>query len=122
MVPPWFALILLAAIGLVVGSFLGVLVVRLPKGQPVVVARSACPQCRHQLGPIELIPVVSWLIQGARCRACGARIAPFYPLMELTAAAIAVAAGLWTSGAVLALVCLAGWSLLALAAWLLSSA
>lgn len=76
-------------LGLVVGSFLNVVIVRLPKGQSVVVPRSHCPHCRTTLGPWELIPVLSWLLQRGRCRTCGAKISWQYPLVE------AVNAGLW---------------------------
>jgi leader peptidase (prepilin peptidase) / N-methyltransferase len=108
-----------AAVGLVVGSFLALVVIRLPKKQPIVFGRSACPRCGHILGPAELVPVLSWLMQGRRCRACGGRIPAFYPAMEIAAAAIAAAAAYWTSGVWLGLACLAGWTLLALAASIL---
>ncbi len=114
--------IVAAAVGLVVGSFLALVVIRLPKGQPIVLGRSACPGCGHALGPAELVPVLSWLAQGRRCRACGARISAFYPAMEIAAAAIAATAAYWTSGVWLAVWCLAGWTLLALAASFLRKA
>src|SRR4051794_11786691 len=93
--PDWVILLLSAVVGLLVGSFLATAVLRIPKHQPVVVARSACPACGHLLTPRELIPVLSWVFQNARCRACGARISPFYPTMEIASALIAVAGAWW---------------------------
>lgn len=97
------------------GSFLGVLVRRLPRGAPVAAARSACESCGAPLGPLDLIPLLSALVLRGRCRHCGARFAPFHWWIELAAtavAAIAVAVGggpaaVWAG-------CLLGWTLLAL--------
>ncbi|MBV9991202.1 MAG: prepilin peptidase [Alphaproteobacteria bacterium] len=107
-------LIALAAglIGLAVGSFLGVLVLRLPHRQPVAMARSQCPHCGHVLRPGELIPVASWLIQRRRCRACGATLSAFYPVMELAAAAVAIGAAVFLPWPESIFACLAGWALL----------
>jgi leader peptidase (prepilin peptidase) / N-methyltransferase len=101
-----------ALVGLVVGSFLGTLVLRPPKGMPVVTGRSICPACGHQLKASELIPLVSWLVQRRRCRACGRPISVFYPMMEIAGAlvaALAVAFVPWPFGLA---VCAAGWLLL----------
>ena len=70
-------------LGLVVGSFLNVVIHRLPRGESIVHPPSHCPACGARLGPAELVPVVSYLVQGGRCRHCGARISPRYPLVEL---------------------------------------
>lgn len=101
-----------------VGSFLGTLVQRLPAGAPVVVGRSACPHCGARLRVADLVPLLSWLAARGRCRHCGHRLGAFYPLIELAAAAVALAAvlvlgdaGAWLIGASLFL----GWTLLALA-------
>ena len=107
----------LGALGMVVGSFLGLLVLRVPKGQPVIFARSACPYCGHQLRASELIPVASWILQRRRCRACGSRLSIFYPVVELSAAAVSIAAGLKLHGLWIIAGCVGGWLLLALAAW-----
>jgi leader peptidase (prepilin peptidase)/N-methyltransferase len=72
-----------------IGSFLGVLVHRLPSGRGVVAGRSACRQCGHVLGPLELVPLVSWLALRGRCRHCHATIGAFYLLIELAALAVA---------------------------------
>lgn len=95
-----------------IGSFLGVLALRLPAGMPIGLARSTCPHCATQLRIADLVPVVSWLAARGRCRHCAASLGFFYPGIELAALAVA----LW-SAAVLPdnLVwagCLLGWALL----------
>lgn len=77
---------------------------------------SRCPACHKRLGIGELVPVVSWALQGGRCRGCGARISASYPLIELSAIGVAVWAWLATPPAVFAMTCVMGWLLLALAA------
>ncbi|OUJ03009.1 prepilin peptidase [Acetobacter cibinongensis] len=79
---------LLLAIAPFIGSFLGVLIRRLPRGEAVGVDRSRCEVCHHTLGPTELIPLLSYAAQLGRCRACRARIDPFHPAIELAATAI----------------------------------
>ncbi len=69
--------------GLIVGSFLNVVIARLPKGESLVSPRSHCVRCGKALSPVELIPVVSWMVQRGRCRHCGAWISLQYPLVEL---------------------------------------
>src|ERR1700754_4924732 len=112
------ALAALAAglVGLAIGSFLGVLVLRLPERRPVAMARSACPHCGRVLGPLELVPLISWLIQRRRCRGCATTLSVFYPAMESTAATIAVAAVLLVPWPLSVAICVAGWGLLALGA------
>ncbi len=75
---PLFALVL----GLVVGSFLNVVIRRLPKGESLAYPPSYCPSCGHRLGPKDLVPVLSYLALRGRCRYCQARISPRYPLVE----------------------------------------
>src|SRR5580765_4281626 len=117
MSPPFIGLLFSAIVGLLVGSFLAALVLRLPKRLPIVMDRSACPKCGHRLGALELIPVVSWLIQRRRCRACGGRISAFYPLMEMASALIALAAFWRMPWFEAAPACVAGWTVLAFGAW-----
>jgi leader peptidase (prepilin peptidase) / N-methyltransferase len=69
--------------GLVVGSFVNVLVHRLPRGESVVLPPSHCPACGAGIRVLDNIPVVSWLLLRGRCRACGAPIAVRYPMLEL---------------------------------------
>jgi leader peptidase (prepilin peptidase)/N-methyltransferase len=71
------------ALGLVVGSFLNVVIHRLPRGESVVSPRSRCPACGHAITAWENVPVLSYLWLRGRCRACAAPISPRYPLVEL---------------------------------------
>ena len=98
-----------------VGSFLGVLVERLPVGRPVVMGRSHCDACGHALGPLELLPVVSWLLSRRRCRHCGARLSLFYPMIELAASLVAAWALVVVPWPLAAATAGLGWVLLALA-------
>lgn len=79
--------ILLALIGLVFGSFGNVLIFRLPRGHSIG-GRSQCMHCGWQIRPLELIPVVSFLLLRGRCRGCKERISLQYPLVETISAAI----------------------------------
>ncbi|MEA2127107.1 MAG: leader peptidase (prepilin peptidase) / N-methyltransferase [Solirubrobacteraceae bacterium] len=77
--------------GAVLGSFLNVVIWRLPRGESLVSPRSACPHCGTQLAAYENIPIVSWLVLRGRCRHCGEPISPRYPLVEaLTAVLMAL--------------------------------
>lgn len=69
--------------GLVFGSFFNVVGIRLPKNIPFANDRSQCPTCDRQLTAGELIPLLSYIIQGGKCRGCKERISIRYPLMEL---------------------------------------
>jgi leader peptidase (prepilin peptidase) / N-methyltransferase len=72
-----------AMLGLIGGSYLGVLADRIPVGQPTSIGRSHCDSCGMTLRWFELVPVVSWLIQRGRCRTCHARVPVTSTLMEL---------------------------------------
>jgi leader peptidase (prepilin peptidase)/N-methyltransferase len=146
---PWVAL----AFGLCIGSFLNVVIHRLPRmmerdwraqcaelavstGDPqgvspvpapppakaaaqgrynLLVPRSACPSCGHQIKALENIPLLSWIALRGKCSACGAKITARYPVVELLAGAIAAYAA-WRYGPSLAALGAMGfgWSLLAL--------
>jgi leader peptidase (prepilin peptidase)/N-methyltransferase len=81
---------LAALLGAVVGSFLNVVIHRVPLGESIVAPRSRCPDCRAEIAARDNVPVLSWLLLRGRCRHCGARISPRYPAVELlTAAAFA---------------------------------
>ena len=69
--------------GLLVGSFLNVVIGRLPKEQSVVYPGSHCPHCGNPVRPYDNIPVISWLILRAKCRDCGSPISSLYPTIEL---------------------------------------
>jgi len=138
-VQPWVAIAVALVVGLCVGSFLNVVVHRLPKmmdrawraqcaelrgeatppEQPakynLAVPRSACPQCGHPIGALENIPVVSWLALRGACSACRKPISIRYPLVEALAGLLAAYAiwrfGVtWKAGAA----CVMLWMLLAL--------
>lgn len=125
-------------LGLLIGSFLNVVIYRLPRmmesawqaearamldlpEQPparfnLVVPRSACPHCGHGIRWYENIPVISWLALRGRCSQCKARISVRYPLVELAAAALGLMAAMhFGYGPWLAAVLFACWMLLALA-------
>ena len=99
-----------------IGSFLGVLVMRLPEGRQVTAGRSACDHCGHRLGPLDLVPIVSWLALRGRCRHCGAKIAVLPLVMELGALLVALWAASVSDDLALWAGCVLGWSLLTLAA------
>lgn len=69
-------------IGASVGSFLNVLIYRLPKREKIIFSRSACPTCSHKLSFFDLIPIFSFLFLGGRCRYCRTKISYHYPLIE----------------------------------------
>lgn len=79
---------LMAALGLLLGSFLNVCIVRWPAEQSVVRPRSRCPQCENLIAWYDNIPVVSWLVLRARCRHCGKAIPWRYPAVELATGVI----------------------------------
>lgn len=136
---PGAAVALAALLGLLVGSFLNVVILRLParlmhqwreqsrelleldaaaEPAPPGLVRQAshCPQCKHALGALENIPLVSWLALRGRCRHCGAKISAQYPLVELLTA-ICSALVVWKFGATwpAAAGLLFTWALIALA-------
>ncbi|MCX7799702.1 MAG: prepilin peptidase [Fimbriimonadales bacterium] len=76
-------------IGSCIGSFLNVVVYRVPRGLSLSEPKSSfCPSCRHPLGVPDLVPILSWLALRGRCRHCGARIHPRYMLVELLTGAL----------------------------------
>ncbi len=89
---------LAAVFGAVLGSFLNVVIHRVPLGESLVAPGSRCPSCRTPLAPYDNVPVVSWLVLRGRCRHCGAPISPRYPLVELITA-VAFAAVVAVRGA-----------------------
>lgn len=88
------ALVGLALFGLAVGSFLNVVIVRLPDGGSLLSPPSRCPQCEAEIRPRDNIPVLSWVLLRGRCRDCGEPIPLAYPLVEVANAVLWVAAGL----------------------------
>jgi leader peptidase (prepilin peptidase)/N-methyltransferase len=84
------AVVFAALIGLVVGSFLNVVIARVPEGLSVVHPPSRCPRCGHQITARENIPVLSWLLLKRRCSGCHEPISARYPLVELLTAVVFV--------------------------------
>lgn len=106
----------LAGLGLIAGSFLGLVSVRLPAGEGVVAGRSRCRGCGRTLAAWNLVPVLSYVAARGRCGHCGARIPIRHPLMELGCAAIGAWAALAQPTPVAAaFTALLGWQLLLIA-------
>lgn len=80
--------VLLGVVGLLVGSFLNVVIARVPAGESVVTPRSRCPHCQTEIAARDNIPVLSWLLLRGRCRRCAEPISIRYPLVELAHAAL----------------------------------
>jgi leader peptidase (prepilin peptidase)/N-methyltransferase len=99
-----------------VGSFLGVVVERLPAGRPIALARSTCDRCGETLAARDLVPLLSWLARRGRCGCGKIWLGAFYPGIELAALAVALSAALVLSGWLLWASLALGWTLLALAA------
>lgn len=94
-IPAWVLPSYLGLVGLLIGSFLNVVVWRVPRGESVVRPRSACPRCGHPLAARDNVPVVSWLLLHGRCRYCSTPISRRYPLVELACGALFVGVGVW---------------------------
>ena len=77
-----YVVVVATVVGLVIGSFLNVVVWRVPRGESIVSPPSACPKCGHEIRAYDNVPVVSWLVLRAKCRDCGARISARYPAVE----------------------------------------
>ena len=84
--------------GLMVGSFLNVVIWRVPRRESIVVPASHCPSCDAPLAPYENVPVVSWLVLRARCRHCETPISARYPAVELLTAMLFAAVGIRFAG------------------------
>jgi leader peptidase (prepilin peptidase)/N-methyltransferase len=81
-VPQWFAIAFAAVLGAMIGSFLNVVIHRLPREQSIVLPKSACPACGAAIHFYDNIPVLSFLILRGRCRSCRRPISPRYPAVE----------------------------------------
>lgn len=88
LLPDWLPIAALGVLGLLIGSFLNVVIHRLPLGHSVVTPRSRCPKCGHHISALENIPVLSWTFLRGQCRGCKARISARYPAIELLTAAL----------------------------------
>lgn len=76
----------MAMIGAILGSFFNVVGLRVPKNESIIVPPSHCPNCKHRLSALDLIPVFSYGLLRGKCRACGIRISPIYALIEAATA------------------------------------
>lgn len=77
-----FYTIIFFVFGTIMGSFYNVVGYRLPNGMSLVTPASHCPNCNKMLKPLELIPIISYLLQGGKCKHCHKKIAIFYPIFE----------------------------------------
>ncbi|MFT2815222.1 prepilin peptidase [Leifsonia sp. A12D58] len=84
-----------AVFGLLIGSFLNVVVYRVPNGLSIVSPPSACPHCSYEIKSYDNIPVLSWLLLRGKCRNCKATISSRYPLVEAGTALMFVGVALW---------------------------
>ena len=87
--------IIVFAIGAVIGSFLNVIIYRLPRGLDFASGFSHCPDCGHRLYPKDLVPIFSYFFLGRKCRYCGENISPRYMTVELLAGLLAALS--WTA-------------------------
>jgi leader peptidase (prepilin peptidase) / N-methyltransferase len=113
-----FGLVAAGLLGLVVGSFLNVVVHRLPREESLAFPGSRCPACGAAIAAHDNIPVFSWVLLGGRCRACRARISVRYPALELANAALWMLvfrqSPSWCDALTGAFLCSAGLALLAI--------
>ena len=86
--PLWLLIVVCGAFGLAIGSFLNVVIYRVPRKEPIVTPPSACPSCGTELAARDNIPVLSWLLLRGKCRTCGAPISWQYPVVELLTAGL----------------------------------
>lgn len=98
-----------------IGSFLGLVIDRLPSGRPIIFDRSTCDHCGNALDWRDLAPLLSFLLLRGRCRHCDHPLRSFYPLIELAAVVIVISAGVMPSGWLFWSSILLGWCLLVLA-------
>ncbi|GAJ13021.1 unnamed protein product, partial [marine sediment metagenome] len=87
-VPDWIWLIFIFAFGCCIGSFLNVVIYRVPRDKSLVMPPSACPACDKHIRFYDNIPLLSWLLLGRKCRYCKAPISPRYFVVELLTALV----------------------------------
>src|SRR5438270_11149921 len=101
--PVAFLVAAAAAVGAIIGSFLNVVIHRVPREESIAFPASRCPACGTAIRPYDNIPVVSWAILRGRCRSCRAPISARYPAVELLTAALFALTSCLRSGLTLAL-------------------
>lgn len=89
--PSWFAIAFAVAFGLIWGSFLNVVIYRVPRGLSVVRPGSACPACGKPIRAWDNVPVLGYVLLRGKARCCGAKLSPRYPLVELIGGVLALA-------------------------------
>jgi leader peptidase (prepilin peptidase)/N-methyltransferase len=89
--PPWVLYTFALCFGLIWGSFLNVVIYRVPRGMSVVRPGSRCPACGTPIRPWDNIPVLGYLVLGGKARCCGAKLSPRYPLVEAIGGLLSVA-------------------------------
>lgn len=95
--PIWVGYIFFFIIGSIIGSFLNVVIHRVPLEESVIFPNSACPKCKEKIKPYDNLPIISWLFLGGKCRNCKNPISKRYPAVELITALLFVLA-LWQIG------------------------
>ncbi|HEY8562683.1 MAG TPA: prepilin peptidase [Pyrinomonadaceae bacterium] len=95
--PEIFGYLFTFIFGALVGSFLNVVIHRVPNEQSIVFPNSACPKCQTPIKPYDNLPILSWLLLGGKCRNCKEKISPRYPAVELLTALL-FAATYWAIG------------------------
>lgn len=110
--PLWGILAIMAPF---IGSFLGVLIMRMPDGRSVIFGHSSCDMCSHKLNMVDLIPLASFIWLRGKCRYCREAIGYFFPCIEIAALFVVLWASTETTGVALIASCVLGWLLLALA-------
>ncbi len=100
----WLELCVVLSIGLIFGSFASAIIYRVPRGLSWAASggRSKCTSCQKVLSPLDLIPVLSWLINKGRCRQCGAPVSSLYPFLEAVCSFLCVLVFLLFTGDVYA--------------------
>ena len=88
--PAVFGYVFVFLLGSLIGSFLNVVIHRVPREESIVFPNSGCPKCGQAIKPYDNIPVFSWLILGGKCRSCKAPISPRYPAVEMLTALLFV--------------------------------
>lgn len=88
--PELFAYIFIFLLGAIIGSFLNVVIHRVPSEESIIFPNSACPKCKSAIKPFDNVPILSWLILGGKCRRCKNPISPRYPAVELLTALLFV--------------------------------
>jgi leader peptidase (prepilin peptidase)/N-methyltransferase len=87
----FLGLVLVGVLGLAIGSFLNVVIYRVPRGESLLHPASHCPSCGTPIRPWHNVPVIGWLVLRGRCASCGAPISARYPLVELGTGVLFVA-------------------------------